>query len=247
MRKKIHDIVNANVDSTVVTAYDVFMVVLVGVSLIPLCFHEHYPVFVVIDYICVVFFIADYIARWVTADYKLGKGALSFVLYPFTPMALVDLVSIIPFFANLNPALRALRVTRLLQALRAFRLVRYSKGLSLIVGAVKRQRVPLLFVCLFVAAYVLISAMVMFNAEPNRFPTYLEAVYWSVVTVATVGYGDYTPITDAGRIIAIVSALVGILVVALPASVITAGFMEETRERREAEEKEESSKESPGA
>ena len=85
------------------------MTVLIIASLLPLCFKESSPVLETIEYACVLVFIADYLARWATADLKLGKGALSFLIYPFTPMAVIDLLSILPVFNALNDALRTLR------------------------------------------------------------------------------------------------------------------------------------------
>ena len=199
MRERLYSILNGEDDSKASFAYACAMVAFIVASLVPLCFHEQPVAFTVLEWVCVAVFIVDYLARWATADLKLGKGALSFALYPFTPMAIVDLVSIVPFFVALNPTLRTLRVLRLLQTLRAFRLLRYSRGLTLVVRAISRQAVPLFFVCLFTIAYVLVSAIVMFNAEPETFPTYFDAVYWAVVTLATVGYGDIYPVTDVGQ------------------------------------------------
>lgn len=196
-------------------------------SLVPLCFWEENAVFNAIEYVCVSIFIADYIARWVTADYKLNKGAVSFVLYPFTPMAIVDLVTILPTFIALNPAWRTLRVLRLLRALRAFRLFRYSKSMMAIANVFSKQRGKFLVVVVLALVYIAVSAMIMFNVEHETFPVFFDAVYWSVVSLTTVGYGDLYPMTDVGRVIAMLSSFVGIAIVALPSGIIAAGLMEE--------------------
>ena len=233
MREWIYEILTGEKGSKASFAYACVQVAFVVASLVPLCFHKRPDYFNVVEAVCVVVFVADYIARWATADLKLHKGARSFLMYPFTPMAIVDLVSIIPFFLSINPTVRALRAISLLRTLRAFRLLRYSRGLMLIVRAIVRQAVPLFFVCLFTVAYVLVSAIIMFNAEPQTFPTYFDAVYWSVVTLATIGYGDFHPMTDLGRAISMISALLGVGVIALPASIITAGYLEEMHELQE--------------
>ena len=196
-------------------------------SLVPLCFWEENAVFNAIEYVCVSIFIADYIARWVTADYKLNKGAVSFVIYPFTPMAIVDLVTILPTFIALNPAWRTLRVLRLLRALRAFRLFRYSKSMMAIANVFSKQRGKFLVVVVLALVYIAVSAMIMFNVEHETFPVFFDAVYWSVVSLTTVGYGDLYPMTDVGRVIAMLSSFVGIAIVALPSGIIAAGLMEE--------------------
>ena len=205
------------------------MTVLIVASLVPLCFKDSNPALEVVEYVCVVVFILDYLARWVTADLKLGKGALSFVIYPFTPMAIIDLLSILPVFLALNDALRTLRVLRLFRAARAFKLIRYSRSASAISAVFEKQRQALLAVLCFAIAYILVSALVVFNVEPDTFRTFFDAVYWAVVSLTTVGYGDLYPSTDVGRTIAMISSLMGVAVVALPSGIITAGMLDELR------------------
>ena len=201
------------------------MTVLIIASLLPLCFKESSPILETIEYGCVLVFIVEYLARWVTADLKLRKGALSFVIYPFTPMAIIDLLSILPVFNALNDALRTLRVLRLFRALRAFKLIRYSKSASAIAAVFEKQWEALLAVLCLAICYIL----VIFNVEPETFSTFFDAVYWAVVSLTTVGYGDLYPSSDVGRTIAMISSLMGVAVVALPSGIITAGMLDELR------------------
>ena len=76
-------------------------------------------------------------------------------------------------------------------------------------------------------AYIIISALVIFNVEPDTFDNFFDAVYWATVSLTTMGYGDIYPVTAAGRIITMLSSLFGIAIVALPAGIVTAGYMEE--------------------
>ena len=209
--------------------YGRIMTVLIIASLLPLCFKESSPILETIEYACVLVFIVDYLARWATADLKLGKGVLSFLIYPFTPMAIIDLASILPVFNALNDALRTLRVLRLFRALRAFKLIRYSKSASAIATVFEKQREALLAVLCLAIGYILVSALVIFNVEPNTFNTFFDAVYWAVVSLTTVGYGDLYPTSDVGRTIAMISSLMGVAVVALPSGIITAGLLDELR------------------
>lgn len=205
------------------------MTVLIIASLLPLCFKESSPVLETIEYACVLVFIADYLARWATADLKLGKGALSFLIYPFTPMAVIDLLSILPVFNALNDALRTLRVLRLFRALRMFKLIRYSKSASAIAAVFEKEREALLAVLGLAIGYILVSALAIFNVEPETFNTFFDAVYWAVVSLTTVGYGDLYPTSDVGRAIAMISSLMGVAVVALPSGILTAGMLDELR------------------
>ena len=74
--------------------------------------------------------------------------------------------------------------------------------------------------------YVLLSALVIFNAEPDTFDNFFDAVYWATVSLTTMGYGDISPVTVPGRIVTMVSSFVGIAIVALPAGIVTAGYMD---------------------
>ena len=82
-------------------------------------------------------------------------------------------------------------------------------------------------------AYVLISALVIYNVEPETFNTFFDAVYWATISLTTVGYGDLYPITTIGRIITMVSSVFGIAIIALPSGVITAGYLAEINKDEE--------------
>ena len=217
--------------------YDVFMLVVIVISLVPLVFKQDFGILGAIDLITACIFIADYILRWVTADFKLGmEGPKAFLLYPFTLMAIVDLASILPslavlgdMFAVLAPlrVLRAVRAFRVLRVFRVVKLARYSKSLLIISQVLRRSRDPLLAVGAFAGAYILVSALIIFNVEPDSFDTFFEAVYWATVSLTAVGYGDIYPVTTIGRLVAMASSIFGIAIVALPAGIITAGYMNE--------------------
>ena len=76
-------------------------------------------------------------------------------------------------------------------------------------------------------AYILISALVIYNVEPESFETFFDAIYWATISLTTVGYGDIYPITTIGRIVTMISSAFGIAIIALPSGVITAGYLEE--------------------
>ena len=103
----------------------------------------------------------------------------------------------------------------------------YSQSIKLIKNVFKNSKKPLITVGLLALAYVLISALVIFNAEPDTFDTFFDAVYWATVSLTTMGYGDIYPVTTIGRIITMISSVFGIAIIALPSGIITAGLMEE--------------------
>ena len=238
-RKRLYEIVEKAENEDIRSAvYDLFMIVVILVSLIPLAFKQTYPVFNVTDRITVVVFIIDYILHWITADYKFGKRSIwSFIRYPFSPMAIVDLLSILPSLHFLHDTFRVLRVLRLIRAMRVFRIVkalRYSRNLRIVHNVIKNCGDSLSIVCAFAIGYIFISALVIFNVEPQTFDTFFDAVYWATVSLTTVGYGDLYPVTTLGRTIAMISSFLGIAVVALPASIITAGYMSEVTKMTES-------------
>lgn len=234
-RKRLFEIIETAKESDRVSnIYDIFMMVTIVVSIIPLAFKEEFPVFVIIDKIAVVVFIIDYLLRVLTADYKLNKGVLSFILYPITPMALIDLLCILPSLNIISSSFRLLKVFRLFRTFRVFRIfkaVRYSRSIHLIKNVFKNSKKPLITVGFLAAAYVMISALVIFNAEPDTFNTFFDAIYWATVSLTTMGYGDIYPVTTIGRIVTMVSSIFGIAIIALPSGIITAGLMEEINKR----------------
>ncbi|MBR3094275.1 MAG: ion transporter [Clostridia bacterium] len=241
MRKRIYEIIEAATESDRASnIYDIFMMVVIVASLIPLAFKVENSVFYWIDKVAVVIFIIDYALRLFTADFKLNKKAASFVLYPFTPMAILDLLCILPSLNLLQSGFRILKVFRLFRTMRVFRVfkvVRYSKSLQLISQVFKKQKKPLLTVVALAAGYVLISALVVFNVEPDSFHSFFDAVYWATVSLTTMGYGDIYPVTTIGRIVTMGSSIFGIAIIALPSGIITAGYMEELYALKEEEAK----------
>ena len=241
-RKEIYTIIEKDDGSNIWShLYDVFMFCIIILSVVPLMFWDEYPIFRYIEIFTTAIFIIDYILRWVTADYKLGKGAHSFVSYPYSFWAIIDLLTILPSFQLLGPNFKILRTLRMLKILRLMKALRYSSQLFLFVEVLKKERKVLTAVLAFAAVYVFVTALVMFNFEPRinpntgqeTFRTFFDAVYWSTVTLTTVGYGDLCPATDLGRLISMFSSLFGVAVIALPSGIITASYLDELRNLKE--------------
>lgn len=231
LRKRIFEIIEIGGDDDKLSkAYDFFMLLTIIVSIIPLWTHTETNLLLLIDKITCVLFIIDYIARWLTADYKLGRGAISFLLYPFSVMAIIDLISILPSVTILKKGFKLFKIFRLFRTFKVFRVFkafRYSKSISMIINVFKKQKDSLMVVCGFAIAYIIISALVVFNAEPETFKTMFDAIYWATISLTTVGYGDLYATSEVGKIITMISAILGIAIVALPAGIIIAGYQEE--------------------
>ncbi len=231
MRRKIFSIIEpVNNGNKLSDIYDFIMMLTIVISVVPLAFKETNTLFQWVDYITVAIFILDYFLRLITADYKLKKSVGSFFLYPFTPMAIIDLVSILPSIKILSSGFKLLKLFRLLRTLkvlRTFKFLRYSKSFDIIVSVFKKQKKVLSAVATMAVAYIMVSALVIYNVEPESFETFFDAIYWATISLTTVGYGDIYPVTTIGRIVTMISSALGIAIIALPSGVITAGYLAE--------------------
>ena len=240
--KRIYEIIEiADEKDTVSRIYDVTMMVVIVASLIPVAAKSTAGLYGILDLVTTGIFIVDYILRLLTADQKLRRGWSSFFLYPFTPMAIVDLLAILPSVVAISGALRTLKVLRLLRTFRvfrAFKAIRHSRSISIILRVFKKQKELLFVVGILAVGYVLVSALVVVSIELQTFPTYFDAVYWATVSLTTVGYGDIYAVSTAGKVITMISSMFGIAIIALPGGIITAGYMEEIREQKDGKDEE---------
>ena len=155
-------------------------------------------------------------------------------------MAIIDLVSILPSLTIINDGFKVLRVLRMIRAMRvfrAFKAIRYSKNFMIISNVLRSSKDSLIAVCVLAVGYILVSALIVFNVEPESFDNFFDAVYWATVSLTTVGYGDIYPVSTIGRIITMLSSVFGIAIVALPAGIITAGYMTELENSKEKNNK----------
>ena len=223
--------------SRVSRVYDAVMMLVIIISILPLMFTTDHRVFQITELVTVSVFIIDYLLRWITADYKFKRGWVSFVIYPFSFMAIIDLLSIVPVFHLLGSEFKLFRITRLMRIVRLLKFLRYTDKFDLLINVLKKERRVLVSVLVVAAFYVFITALIMFNVEPQNnpvtgeptFKTFFDALYWATVTLTTVGYGDVCPVTSIGRFVSMLSSIFGVAIIALPSGVITASYLEELR------------------
>lgn len=232
IRKRIYEIIEvANPGDRNSRIYDCFMLACIVCSIIPLCFKTTNTAFLWVDRITVGIYIIDYTLRWTTADYKYPDSKYAWLRYPFSFFAIVDLLSILPSVTPLGAGFKLFRLFRLNKAFKVFRVLRYSKSFNMILSVIKRERQALTAVCVLAGGYIIVTALIMFQVEPDSFETFFDAIYWSVVTLTTVGYGDIYPTSEIGRVVGMVSSFAGIAIVALPTGIITAGYMTELNKK----------------
>ncbi len=223
MREKVYNLIEKTDHENIWSRmYDYYIVAIAIISVTPLLFRTPHPIFKYIETFTVYLLFLDYILRWMTHDYHIKKHSpIAFIVYPFTPLALMDILGILPTIGLLPGSFMVLRLLRLTK------IVQYSKSCKHIMGVFKNQSKMLLSVLTIAIAYIFVSALIMFLQEPaSNFNDFFDALYWATTALTTVGYGDVYPATDIGKFISMLSSFFGVAIIAMPASIVTAGFME---------------------
>lgn len=167
-------------------------------------------------------------------DFELGKVFQIVVLqklkFIFSPMSIVDLLAILPYY-------RPLRILRFFLLFRMFKLLRYAQTINYLLAVFKEKKFELSVLAIISIMTVFMASTIMFIVEglgdnPNL-NTFFDAVYWSIVTMATLGYGDIVPTTPEGRVVAIILMGGGLIVVVLATSIVTSAFSERLVSLRE--------------
>lgn len=195
--------------------------------------------FQAIEAISVTVFLVEYALRWWAVPEKPGfshpvSGRLRWMC---TPMAIVDLVSVLPaLLAATSIDLRAMRLLRLMRILRVIKFGRYSLAAQTLTNVLRAKAADLLSLLFLLVIVLLMASTVMFffehEAQPHAFSSIPATMWWGIVTLTTIGYGDMAPVTVAGRLLGSVIAVVGIGMFALPAGLLGAAFVEELGKAR---------------
>ncbi|MBM62442.1 MAG: voltage-gated potassium channel [Acidobacteria bacterium] len=169
---------------------------------------------------CVGLFTVEYLLRFIVAERK-----SSFV---FSVYGLIDLVAIVPFYVSLGVDLRSIRLVRLLRLLRILKLARYTKAIDRLRRAVLIAREELLVFLGIAGIVIYLSAVGIYYfenaAQPEVFASVFHSLWWSVVTLTTVGYGDVYPITLGGRVFTVVVVMAGLGMVGVPTGLIASAL-----------------------
>ncbi len=250
LQSKLYEMLELSTGSRAGRLANAMLVVLIIANVVAVTLHTVHPYaaryareFRLFELVSVIVFSIEYILRmWVcTRDKKYGKPLTGRIKYFFSPLALIDLAAVLPFYLPmLIPIdlifMRALRIMRLLRLLK---LGRYSESIRTM-GAVMNAKREELGVALAMSLILLLIASTLMyfiegGAQPDVFSSIPAAMWWGVVTMTTVGYGDAFPITPAGKILSGIIAVLGIGLFILPASIIAGGYGEQIRERRGAQ------------
>lgn len=227
-----------------ISAFLVVLIVLNALAVVlesdPAHFAAYRHAFRVFEALSVAIFTAEYLLRaWVAPEHERFAGMAPWAArrrYLVSPLALVDLAAILPAYLGHVFGLD-LRYLRLLRLLRLLKLTHYFRGLTVFITVVQAEIRTLMSGIFTILVLVVIAAAFMYAfehaAQPEAFATMGDSLWWAVVTMTTVGYGDITPVTPAGRVLATVIMLLGVGIVALPAGLLAARFAEELQARRD--------------
>lgn len=227
---------------------DLFLVVWVVVSVAAVVLESvesiHFLLnveFVILDTIAVTIFTVEYLLRVYSAveEPRFRHHILGRFDYARSPQAVIDFLAIVPFFLEaLLHHLFDLRFLRIFRLMRLLKLTRYTGATNTLAVVIKREW-PIMGGAAFVMLLlVVLTASLGFifehEAQPDKFENIPQAIYWAVITLASVGYGDISPVTPMGRFLTIILALLGIGIFAIPAALLSSAFSDQLRREREA-------------
>ncbi len=191
-----------------------------------------------IELVSLVVFTLEYLARlWVAAEHvphRHLEPVRARLKYALSPAGIVDLIAVLPFwFAPFLPA--DLRVLQVFRIVRFFKITRYSPAMRSLLEVLYRER-RALFGCLVITLGVALAAAALMhlaegNAQPDKLGTIPQALWWAIVTLGTIGYGDVVPITALGKLIASGTIVVSLIVIALPVGIIATAFADQIHRR----------------
>lgn len=245
LRQRVHAVLDSSVADFTTKVVNGGLVFLVALSVLSVILESdaqlaasYGPFFRIIEYLAVGVFTVEYLLRlWCAPEYTpfAGKSELAARLaFVKSGSAIIDLVTILPVYLSFFIA-ADLRVFLILRLLRFFKLARYSPGIRSLFNVIEAERKALAASAIILFGVILFAAAAMHVAEheaqPEKFGSIPLALWWSVQTVATLGYGDAVPATLAGRIIASFAMVMGFVMLGLPVGIVATAFAEEIHRR----------------
>ena len=245
IRRRVHALLDHGPASRVGRILDRALVGLIVVNLVavalesvPALARDYHVIFASIEYVALAVFTIEYGLRiWVAREHGPHRHLTPFrarLKYMLSPEGLVDFVAVLPFwFAPLLPD--DLRMLQVLRIFRFFKIARYSPAMRSLLDVLYRERRALFGCIVITVGAALVSAALMHLAEghvqPDKLGTIPDALWWAIVTVGTIGYGDVVPVTTVGKLIATGTIFLGLIMMALPVGIIATAFADQVHRR----------------
>lgn len=249
--QRMYEILEGTTNDRFSKGFQIFIITLISVNVLVVIIEteesvldEYGYLFTPFEVFSIIVFTIEYISRIIVCKLnpKYSNVRYAVLRFVFTPMMLVDLAAILPFFLPFVVTdLRFIRIIRLLRLFRLFKLARYSEPMQTL-GDVFKAKAGDLAVAFFILFIVLIFASSLmyyseYEAQPEAFSSIISSMWWGIVTLTTIGYGDTYPVTTLGKVIAGGVAVLGIAVYAIPTAIMASAFTEELRKKRQKEQK----------
>jgi voltage-gated potassium channel len=256
IKRKVYAIVEAVSYEDLTTPrfdpFDIFIVILIVLNILAVILETVESIYAsasnffrYFETFSIIIFTIEYALRvWTcTLNEQYKNGLIGRIKFIFTPLAIIDLFAFLPFYIPMIIPFdfRFLRGFRLLRLVRVLKIGRYSEAVRLFGRVLKAKKAELLTSVFIIFVLLIISSSLLYyverEAQPDKFSSIPQAMWWGVVTLTTVGYGDIYPVTPLGKFLSSIISLLGIGLFAMPTGILSAGFVEEIRARKEGRKK----------
>lgn len=233
LKEILHEVI-FEADTKAGKIFDVMLIIFIAASVIVVMletvpdYHEYKKTFLVLEWIFTIFFTIEYALR-LYCVYKPIKYAKSF-------FGIVDLLSILPTYLDIffvgSHSLMVIRALRLIRIFRIFKMVKFLQQGRVLTESLKASKQKIFVFLFFILLMVTILGSAMYLIEGNRNPSFdsiPRSVYWAIVTLTTVGYGDITPVTTIGQFLSAIIMIMGYSIIAVPTGILSAEMMNKSR------------------
>ena len=226
MKSKLKNIIESQ-DSRSGIIFDIFIQLLILLSLLayaietlPNLSKEHIIYLNTFETISIMIFSIEYILRVYVSDRKIG--------YIFSFYGIVDFLAILPYYLITSIDLRSIRVFRLLRIFRVIKLFRFNRAIDLMSKALAKVRAEITIFLFITLVLIYLSSIVIYHCEhavqPDKFKSIFHSMWWSVMTLTTVGYGEIYPVTSLGKLFTSFLSIIGIGIVAIPTGLLASSL-----------------------
>jgi voltage-gated potassium channel len=242
IKRKIFEMVDGgHHDSRLNKVFDVAIMSLVLMNVIVIIIEsipeigiEYQYLFEIFEYFTIFVFSVEYLLRIYVSNISNPSNSKlkSSLLFIFSFYGLIDLLAVTPFYLPflIKTDMRFIRILRAVRFFRILKINRYNNALNLILSVIKSKRMDLAITGFVSFVFLLVASFFMYfiegEVQPEKFSSIIASFWWAIATLTTVGYGDVYPVTVFGKIVSGLLAVSGIVLVALPTGIISAGFLE---------------------